>query len=918
MSTNVTLVGIYDYRLVALSVFIAIIAAYAALDLASRITTAQGTTRLAWLSSGAIAMGTGIWAMHYVGMAALTLPVPVLYDWPTVVLSALTAIVASGIALFVVSRPTMSPATTMAGSIFMGGGIAAMHYIGMAAMRMPAMCLYSPWLVTLSIVLAIGISYTALTLQFAFRSQAASWSARKFGSAILLGAAIPVMHYVGMAAVTLMPGAMTGTMRHAAHLSTLGLARIIVLTLFTLALVILTSVLDRRRAAHFRELAESRQQLQTIFDNMNDGIVVLDLQRNVVHANHTAVKLLGPMHRNLTNAEGAEIYQVLLPNGQFLPRDQWPSAKAVRGEFIDNVEFIIRRKDEGKEIVAEITTTPIMNAEGETIQVIVTYRDVSVLKLNMDTRARLAAIVESSEDAIIGKDDTGIVRSWNDAAEKIFGYTAEEMIGQSILRLLPAGHEQEESEFLYHLKRGEVVDHVETVRKTKSGKLIHVSLTISPIRDASGKVVGASKMARDITQRKQLERQLQQSQKMEAIGQLTGGIAHDFNNLLAVIVGNLSLLERMIGENEAVAKRLRPAQRAAARGADLTRRLLAFSSAEELQPAPTKLSHSIRNTIELATRTLGPEIKIVTKLDENIPPVFVDPAGLENALLNLAVNARDAMPRGGSLTITTELVNLEENYPPVKTGELKPGRYACVSVTDTGEGMSRETMERALEPFFTTKPRGKGTGLGLAMVYGFVKQSGGAIRLYSEVGYGTTVTFYLQLAKTVAKAPAAVVEHHAASTRGGKVLVVDDEVDLLDIAVAYLEQMGYTAFQAVDGASALALIDRERDIALVITDVIMPGGMNGAELVKKIRQLLPAIKVIYSSGFPADALSERSGTVVEGLLLHKPYQRAEFDAMVHRALEETESDAGHATQLQPERNRRVRGRRRDDTENFDH
>ena len=466
------------------------------------------------------------------------------------------------------------------------------------------------------------------------------------------------------------------------------------------------------------------------------------------------------------------------------------------------------------------------------------------------------------------------------------------MIGQSILRLLPADRQQEEFEFLNRLKRGEVIDHVETIRKTKSGKLINVSLTISPIRDANGKVIGASKIARDITQRKQLERQLQQSQKMEAIGQLTGGIAHDFNNLLAVIVGNLSLLERIVGDNEVANKRLQTTQKAAARAADLIRRLLAFSSPEELKPAPTKLSHSIRNTVELATRTLGPEIKIITKLDANIPPVFVDPAGLESALLNLAVNARDAMPKGGSLTITTELVTIEENYPPVKTGEMKPGRYASVSVTDTGTGMSRETMERALEPFFTTKARDKGTGLGLAMVYGFVKQSGGTIRLYSEMGYGTTVTLYLQLAQTVAKPAAAVIEQHTASTRGGKVLVVDDEVDLLDIAVAYLEQMGYTPLHAVDGANALALIERNTDIVLVITDVIMPGGMNGVELVQKIRQLLPAVKVIYSSGFPADALSERSGTVVDGLLLHKPYQRAEFDAMVRQTLEGNESDTG--------------------------
>jgi PAS domain S-box-containing protein len=512
-------------------------------------------------------------------------------------------------------------------------------------------------------------------------------------------------------------------------------------------------------------------------------------------------------------------------------------------------------------------------------------------QLSADTRARLAAIVDSSEDAIIGRDQNGIVRSWNAAAERIFGYSAEEMIGQSLGRLLPADLQDQEVAFLNRINRGEVIDLIETMRKTKDGKLIHVSLTISPIRDAEGNIVGASKIARDITERKKLERQLQQSQKMDAIGQLTGGIAHDFNNLLGVIIGNLSLLGRLVVDNEPAAKRVATAQKAAARGADLTRRLLAFSSSEELNPAPTDLNHAIRNTLELAARTLGPEIKLTPTLESKMPPVFVDAAGLESALLNLAVNARDAMFKGGTLTITSELVTLEDNYAPVKTGEVKPGQYACVSVTDSGTGMSRETLERAFDPFFTTKPRGKGTGLGLAMVYGFVKQSGGTVRLYSELGYGTTVTLYLPLAHDPAKPFVPTVDNHHTATAGAKVLVVDDELDLLEVAFTYLQHMGYTAFQATDGPSALEIFRREPHIDLVITDVIMPGSMNGVELVQQIRQLAPDIKVIYSSGFPADTLSERSGTVVDGLLLHKPYRQSEFNAIVRQTLNGTEDGA---------------------------
>ncbi len=654
--------------------------------------------------------------------------------------------------------------------------------------------------------------------------------------------------------------------------------------LLLLTLVAMAYLSRRKRLMHSAEQMRNLLQLQSVFDNLANGIIVLDVERNLVISNKAAVDLLGLPGKTALDQGFRDNYEVFSPDGQPLPREDWPSSLALRGKFLHRRELIIRRKDTQREIFVELSTTPIRNTAGDIIQVILSYCDMTERSMNTDARARLAAIVDCSEDAIIGKDTTGIIMSWNAAAQKIFGYTAEEMIGQSILRLLPEDRQAEEADFLDRIKRGEIIDHTETIRKTKDGRLIQVSLTISPIRDASGRVVGASKIARDITARKQLERQFQQSQKMEAIGQLTGGIAHDFNNLLCVIVGNLSLLERSITDEEFALKRLQTAQKAAARGADLTRRLLAFSSNEDLKPSQTILADSIRNTIELAARTLGPEIKIVAKLDENVPPVFVDSAGLESALLNLSVNARDAMPKGGTLTISSALKDLGKNYPPVQTGEMKPGHYACVSVTDTGHGMSRETMERALEPFFTTKPRGKGTGLGLAMVYGFIKQSGGAVRLYSEIGYGTTVDLYLPIADGAARSSKPQVLSRSADVKGCRVLVVDDEVDLLEIALAYLEELGCEAFQAVDGPSALKIVEQQKNIDLVITDVIMPGGMNGAELVEKIRQLNPAIKVIYSSGFPADALSERSGTIIDGVLLRKPYQKAEFDLLIQQTL----------------------------------
>ncbi len=420
--------------------------------------------------------------------------------------------------------------------------------------------------------------------------------------------------------------------------------------------------------------------------------------------------------------------------------------------------------------------------------------------------------------------------------------------------------------------------------------MLPIEIMLSPLESSEGILVTAA--IRDISERKQLARQLHQSQKMEAVGQLTGGIAHDFNNLLGVIIGNLDLLDRLVANNPAAIKRVQTAQKAAMRGADITRRLLVFSSNEELKPSVVMLGDSIQTTIELAARALGAEIKLTTHLDESVPPLFVDPAGLESALLNLVVNARDAMPKGGSIIISSQLQKLDSSHPVMQAGDLKEGHYVCVRVTDTGCGMSKEVLERAFEPFFTTKPRNKGTGLGLAMVYGFVKQSGGTVHVYSELGHGTTVSFYLPLAGELSHPILATCPKHLNGKPGGTVLVVDDEEDMLEVALAYLADMGFTALKAIDGASALEVLAQHSEIDLLVTDIVMPGGMNGVELVQRARDLRPDLKIIYSSGFPAEALAERSMPLVDGPLLRKPYQRDEFTEIVYRVMETLYAEPG--------------------------
>jgi PAS domain S-box-containing protein len=557
MDVSTSLVASYDYRLVALSILIAVFASYAALELAGEMRNTPGRIRYSWLFGGAFAMGTGIWGMHYVGMQAFLLPIPVGYDWPTVLASLLAAILGSGAVLYVLSRQTLRLWQVTLGSLFMGTGIALMHYVGMQGMRLRAMCVYSPTIVVLSVLLAITLSFVAIRIAFHFIAQFGVLSWPKVGCAFLLGLSISAMHYTGMAAVTFYPqAALNGSVQNSVSVSTPGLSSIVAITILILAIVLLSSIVDRKFVQRARELADSRLQTQLIFDSLKEGIVVLDRDRNIVKLNQAASVLLGIPETMRLFGEASKAFELFLPTGELVPPAAWPSALAFRGEFLQKCELKIRRIDTGETVIAEVNAAPILNSAGETIQVIVSYRDITQPKKIDEARLRLAAIVESSEDAIIGKDDKGIVTSWNLGAEKVFGYSSEKMVGQSIKRLLPDDRAHEEEEILARIKRGEIVDHIETMRKKKNGQFINVSLTISPIRDATGKIVGASKVARNITDRKRLESQLLQSQNMDAVGQLTGGIAHDFNNLLGVVIGNLDLLERQLQDNPAALKRL--------------------------------------------------------------------------------------------------------------------------------------------------------------------------------------------------------------------------------------------------------------------------------------------------------------------------------------------------------------------------
>lgn len=584
-----------------------------------------------------------------------------------------------------------------------------------------------------------------------------------------------------------------------------------------------------------------------------------------------------------------EQFDLLSQDGAIVPVSEWPSSRALRGIFVTDEQVKFRRKETGEVGSRQITTRPAPGRRGKQGQVVVGYRDLTALDLSDKDRSRLAAIVESSADSITSTDMRGLVTTWNGGAKKVYGYLPEEMLGQSITRLLTDEASGEEEEILERIRNGEAIENRECIRRRKDGRHIHISLTVSPLRDASGRVIGASRVARDMTRTRNLERQLQQAQKMEAIGQLTGGIAHDFNNLLGIVIGNLDLLESLVETNPPALDRTRTAHMAAARCADLTKRLLAFSATEQLSPRAISLNDSIRNVMAMATRALGPEIRVELSLTEDLPHIYVDPSGLESAVLNLAVNARDAMLSGGTLKISTRIVSFQEADPAVVAGKVTPGNYAQISISDNGHGMSKETLNRAFEPFFTTKERGRGTGLGLAMVYGFARQSNGSALIYSEEGYGTTVTLLLPFASGHTS-PNAVATFSAVSNRpGGTILLVDDEQALLDIASTFLHKLGYQTLRACDAAHALRVMESCETVDLMITDIIMPGGMNGVELAQRVKTLHPSTRIIYTSGFPADALADKKVELQNHMLLNKPYRLVDLGAAVSRALSEPQS-----------------------------
>ena len=502
-----------------------------------------------------------------------------------------------------------------------------------------------------------------------------------------------------------------------------------------------------------------------------------------------------------------------------------------------------------------------------------------------ESMARLTAVVETAVDGFILIDARGRILLFNPACERLFGYRADEVFHENVKMLMPPNysthHDLYVSSFIKTGERKIIGTGREVIGLRKDGSTFPMDLSVGEARqDGESIFVG---IIHDLTDRKQTEEQLRQAQKMEIVGQLSGGVAHDFNNLLTVIIGNAEHLGEQLKSREDLRRIAEDICRAGERGAELTQRLLAFSRRQLLQPRAVDCHELLDSMHKLLRRTLRENIEIRTAFNSSKMFAFADRTQLESAVLNLALNAQDAMRAGGKLTLSTDVVSLDDRdlgaHPDVASGE-----YALIAVTDDGEGMAQAVVARAFEPFFTTKEVGKGSGLGLSMVYGFARQSNGHVAIDSEPGLGTTVRLYLPYVATDVPDSPQAENDESSPTGHGTILVAEDDPFVRASVVRRLESLGYTVIAAVSGSDALAKLRAHPNVDMLFTDVVMPGGMSGWDLAARARQLRAGLPVVFSSGYALDALAETERASTQSIILTKPYRKAELARRVREAL----------------------------------
>ncbi|MGY3549749.1 PAS domain S-box-containing protein [Bradyrhizobium sp. USDA 4472] len=634
----------------------------------------------------------------------------------------------------------------------------------------------------------------------------------------------------------------------------------------------------REQSASERDYYDKRLALYgAVVESSNDAIITQSLDGIITGWNKAAERLLG---YSAAEAIGQSIEMIV-------PQDRKAEVRSIlnrvsNNETIAQQETVRVRKD-GRPIDLVLNISPLKSVSGEIIGVSKIAHDITEEKQSREKLRReieeRQRIFETSQDLILVTDGFGNFIQVSPSVKEILGFTPEDMIGHSATEFIHPDDLERTREEMRAARRGHI-------KRSFEARYYHYDgheVTLNWMGTWSEPVKRHFFIGRDLTDKQAAEAQLRQVQKMDSIGHLTGGVAHDFNNVLTVITGTIGILADAVADRPELAAITKLIDDAAERGAQLTKHLLAFARKQPLQPREIDVNALILEATKLLHPTLGEQITIMPQLTEDAWPALVDPGQLSTAILNLALNARDAMPDGGTLVLETRNIFLDDGYASMNV-DVVAGKYVMIAVSDTGSGIPAALLDRVFDPFFTTKEVGKGTGLGLSMVFGFVKQSGGHIKIYSEEGHGTSVKIYLPRSTGVQETEYEVLQNVPIAGGNEKILIVEDDALVRQYVVTQVKSLGYAALEAANAAEALDIIDADEDIDLLFTDVIMPGNMNGRQLADEAARRRPELKTLFTSGYTENAIVHHGRLDSGVLLLAKPYRKSELARMLRTAL----------------------------------
>jgi len=646
---------------------------------------------------------------------------------------------------------------------------------------------------------------------------------------------------------------------------------------------------SRRRCREAEaELRKSQAQYRRLLDTTNEGVWVVDAQLTTTYVNRRMAEML---QMRPTEMIGRPALDFLDAEDRLDMEQRWHRrTQGIKEQY----DLHLRRAD-GADLWAIVCATPILDGHGQFVGALSMVTDITERKRAeeklRESEERYREVVENAHDVIYSHDLLGHFTSINKVGEQITGYTREEALALNLDQIVAPEYLENTREMLTRQLAGEDVAAYELEVIAKDGR--RITLEVNPkLSYQDGQIVGLQGIARDVTERRQLEDQLRQSQKMEAIGQLAAGVAHDFNNLLTAINGYNTLALRRLDQDHPIRSYLDEIGKAGDRAVILTRQLLAFGRKQILKPLALNLNDIVFDVNKMLQRLIGESVQLTTKLGAGLKCVKADPGQIEQVIINLVVNARDAMPSGGNIIIETGNVELDENYARTHV-HVQPGHYVMLAVSDTGVGMEEETLSRIFEPFFTTKEKEKGTGLGLSTVYGIVKQSDGNICVYSEPAHGTTFKVYLPQLETVTQVIGTVTE--ATSPRGTEtVLLVEDDEAVRRLASQILEDAGYNVIATAQGADAVRLCSNgEHSIDLLLTDVVMRE-TSGKEVADLISELVPGSKVLFMSGYTDEAIVHHGVLDLDAAFIQKPFTPAALAKKIRAVLDSGRQNHGGA------------------------